>query len=354
MDSTQSPVLMAPFLGIATDPAPPAPLLDAPPTVSIGMPVYNGEMYVGAAIESLLAQTFTDFELVICDNASSDATGDICQALAARDRRIRYIRNPRNLGAGPNFDLAFHQSRGRYFQWAAHDDMFAPDYLAHTVAALEANPDAMLCTVGITEIGPNGERLRHYSTPLDGAASPDPVRRFACVIHTRHQAEDFFGLYRREALLGTALVGSYSGSDRVLLAEVAMRGRWVRLSQPLFLHREHPRRATRAVLLVDRRKANLWLDAAQAPRKRGTMFHVDLYRHYWRILSRNALPRGRRLALMRELARWWLTEEHFADVTRDVLQTTSPTLLRWAKAAKHALRGARRAPPPGSLPTLES
>jgi glycosyltransferase involved in cell wall biosynthesis len=356
MDSTRSSVLAA------TPPSMPAeaPLAslpnlpgNRPPLVSIGMPVFNGELYVVAAIESLLAQTFADFELIVCDNASTDRTSDICLDYAARDARIRYVRNPRNLGAGPNFDMAFHQARGCYFQWAAHDDMFAPDYLAHTVAALEANPDAVLCTVGIVEIGPNDEALRRYVTPLDAATSDDPVRRFGCVIHTRHQAEDFFGLYRRTALLGTALIGSYSGSDRVLLAEVALRGRWVRLPEPLFLHREHPRRATRAVLLVDRRKANLWLDAALASRKRGTMFHVDLYRHYWRILSRNRLPRGQRLALARELVRWWLTEEHFVDVVRDVLQQFSPALLRWAKAAKHVVRGAKRAPPPGSLPTLK-
>jgi glycosyltransferase involved in cell wall biosynthesis len=325
------------------------------PLVSIGMPVFNGEKYVASAIESVLAQSFGDFELIICDNASSDATTEICQDFAARDPRVRYIRNPRNLGAGPNFDLCFHLARGTYFQWAAHDDMFAPDYLARTVAALEANPDAVLCTVGITEIGPGGEVIRRYTTPLERTASPDPVERLACVIHTRHQAEDFFGLYRRAALAGTGLIGTYSGSDRVLLAEMAVRGRWLRLPDVLFLHREHPSRATRAMLLVDRRKAAAWLDAGFATGKYSTMFHVVLYRQYWRMLRRNRMPAALRAALAWQLIRWWLTEDHFFDVMRDVLQNLHPSLLRWARAAKHLLRpGADRAPPPpGSLPRLE-
>ena len=323
------------------------------PLVSIGMPVFNGELYVASAIESLLAQTFADFELIICDNASDDRTSDICRDFAARDPRVRYLRNARNLGAGPNFDLSFHLARGTYFQWAAHDDMFAPDYLERTVAALDANPDAVMCTVGIIEIGPSGEEVRRYATPLDRTASPDPVERLACVIHTRHQAEDFFGLYRRESLLGTGLIGTYSGSDRVLLAEMAVRGRWVRLPELLFLHREHARRATRAVLLVDRQKAAAWLDAGFSARKYSTMFHVVLYRHYWRMLRRNRMTLRTRTALAWQLVRWWATEEHFADVLRDVLQNMHPSLLRWAKAARRALRGNRHAPPPGSLPRLE-
>lgn len=322
------------------------------PTVSIGMPVFNGEHYLADAVGSLLAQSFRDFELIICDNASTDRTYAICRAFADRDPRVRYIRNPRNLGAGPNFDLCFHMATGTFFQWAAHDDMFAPDYLERTVAALQADPDAVLCTVGIIEIGQHGEVLRHYQTPLDATTSSDPVKRLACVIHTRHQAENFFGLYRRRALIGTSLVGSYSGSDRVLLAEMALRGRWVRLPDMLFLHREHPRRATRAVLLVDRRKAAQWLDT-NSNKRRSTMFHVLLYRHYWRVLRRNELPLVRRLAVAGQLLRWWLTEEHFLDVLRDILHVAHPPALRWARTVKRRLHRADRAPPPGSLPRLE-
>ncbi len=323
----------------------------APPLVSIGMPVFNGEKYVAQAIESILTQSFADFELIICDNASTDATGDICAGFAARDKRIRFVRNPRNVGAGPNFDRCFHLARGTYFHWAAHDDMLAADYLARAVAALESNPDAVLCVGGIVEIDAAGEVLRRYATGLDDMAAPDAARRFGCVIHSHHQCEDFFGLYRRQALLGSGLIGTFSGSDRVLLAEIALRGPWVRLPDHLFLHREHGERATRALLLVDRAAAVRWL-APQARPRRGKLFHLVLFADYCRVVRRN-LPRGRRAGCYRELLRWWVTDGHFADVVRDLLQTTNPHLLRVVRGLKHAAVGAHRDLRPGSLPKLK-
>lgn len=323
----------------------------APPLVSIGMPVFNGADYVDAAIESILAQSFTDFELIICDNASTDATAEICRAHAARDARIRYVRNPRNLGAGPNFDMSFHLARGTYFLWAAHDDMRAPAFLARAVAALERNPEAVLCVAGVAEIDAEGAVVRRYATGLDDTTLPDPARRFACVIHAHHQCEDFFGLYRRSALLGSGLIGSFTGSDRVVLAEAALRGPWVRLPEHLFLHRDHAARATRALLLVDPAAAGRWVTQGATPRL-GRMFHLVLYRNYWRAVRR-IVPPGRRWRCYRELLRWWFTDGHFADVLRDALQSIDPNLLCLVRSLKRAILGQRRDLRPGSLPTLE-
>src|SRR5687768_11197719 len=131
----------------------------AEPRLSIGLPVYNGERYLQGAIESLLSQTFDDFELIICDNASTDRTQSICTAFAARDPRVRYFRNDRNVGAAGNFNLAFRRSRGRYFKWAAHDDLHEPDYLARCVAALDADPSAVLCQTATRVIDPVGSEV---------------------------------------------------------------------------------------------------------------------------------------------------------------------------------------------------
>ena len=98
---------------------------DKVPRVSIGLPVYNGENYMAAAIDSLLAQTFTDFELIISDNASTDATEQICRDYAHRDGRIRYYREEVNRGAAWNFTHTFELARGEYFKWHAHDDLCA-------------------------------------------------------------------------------------------------------------------------------------------------------------------------------------------------------------------------------------
>lgn len=324
------------------------------PRVSIGLPVYNGMPFLPRAIESILTQSFTDLELIICDNASTDRTQEVCEEYARRDRRVRYYRNERNLGAGPNYDLCFHRSRGHYFKWAAHDDMLAPGYLEKAVAALDARPEAVLCTVGITEIGPDDEVLRAYTNRFDGAGSSSPAHRFGCLINTRHQCEDFFGLYRREALVGSGLHDNYSGSDRVLLAEMALRGPFVAVADPLFLHREHNMRYTRAVLLKDRKEALLWQDTtASSARKASTLFHLVIYRHFWRLVRKNMRPGPRRWACYWQLVAWWVSDGHTADVARDVLRNYNPTLLSWMRSAKHAFVGSNRHLPPGSLPTLD-
>ena len=97
------------------------------PKISIGMPVYNGENYLAQALRAILSQTFTDFELIISDNASTDATQRICETFAAEDSRVRYFRNSRNIGIEPNFNAAFEPARGKYFMWTAHDDLLEPN-----------------------------------------------------------------------------------------------------------------------------------------------------------------------------------------------------------------------------------
>jgi len=108
-----------------------------PPLVSIGMPVYNGARYIREALDSLLGQTFTDFELIISDNASTDSTEAICREYAAKDQRIRYIRQSHNLGASGNFKFVLDQALGEYFMWAAHDDKWSSNYLLEAKKSLE-------------------------------------------------------------------------------------------------------------------------------------------------------------------------------------------------------------------------
>ena len=313
------------------------------PRVSIGLPVFNGERYLARAIDSVLEQDFRDLELIVCDNASTDRTADICAAYARRDARVQYYRNPRNLGAGPNYDRCFGLARGTYFKWAAHDDRLAPGYLSRTVAALEAAPGAVLCTTGVAEIGPGDEVRRIYRNVFPDIASPSPARRLAALIHTRHECEDFFGLFRREALLGSSLHGTYSGSDRVLLAEMALRGPWTAVPEPLFLHREHEGRYTRAVLLGDRSRAALWLDTAVPTARAGRMFHLVVYRHYLRVVRKNTRPGGARAACYAELLRWWFTDGHLPDVLRDCVKG-HPRLRRSLRAVKTTLLGAPAVP----------
>ena len=127
------------------------------PRLSIGVPVYNEERYLDGCIRSLLAQTFTDFEIIICDNASTDGTFEIAQEWAQKDARISAHRAERNLGAAPNFNWCFELARGELFKWAAADDLVKPDYLEKCIAALDAHPESHLAYSGAYDIDAEGE-----------------------------------------------------------------------------------------------------------------------------------------------------------------------------------------------------
>jgi len=114
------------------------------PKVSIGMPVYNGEKFIREALDSLLAQTFTDFELIISDNASTDGTEAICREYASRDLRIRYVRQPVNRGAVANFQFVLDESVGEYFMWAADDDSRSENYIEALLTGFYKYPSASI------------------------------------------------------------------------------------------------------------------------------------------------------------------------------------------------------------------
>ncbi len=116
----------------------------SPPRVSIGMPVFNGEAFLSQAIQSLLEQTYVDFELIISDNTSTDGTESICRKYALQDSRIRYVRNSENVGLESNFQRVFDLSQGELFMWAAHDDLWEPEFIEELVDLLERSPDAAL------------------------------------------------------------------------------------------------------------------------------------------------------------------------------------------------------------------
>src|SRR5438309_7346789 len=113
-------------------------------TVTIGLPVFNGEAFLGQAIDSILAQTYTDFELIISDNCSTDGTAVICQSYLRAHPQVRYVRQPVNVGAAENFNRLVALSSGKYFKWAAHDDVLAPRFLEECVRTLEEDAGVVL------------------------------------------------------------------------------------------------------------------------------------------------------------------------------------------------------------------
>ena len=206
------------------------------PLVSLGMPVFNGERYLNDAIQSLLAQSFEDFEIVIADNASTDRTRSICERYL-RDKRVRYCRFEENRGAAPNYNYAFWISRGKYFKWAAYDDLLEPRYLEKCVAAFEAAPDAAVVYSQATLIDEHGKPLGQDRVSIALDAGPyERLRHFYRVIDL---ANPIFGLIRADLLERTRLIDSFIGSDLVLLAELLMLGRFCEVEEPLFKRRIH-------------------------------------------------------------------------------------------------------------------
>jgi glycosyltransferase involved in cell wall biosynthesis len=209
----------------------------SPPKVSIGLPVYNGDEFLEKAIESILNQTFRDFELIISDNASTDKTATICQQYAAGDARIRYYRNPHNIGGANNGNRTFLLAEGQYFRWAAHDDLCAPELLEKCVAVLEHEPEIVLCyteTINIDQKGQLQERIAHKR-----ATSPAPHQRFRDLAFRNDYCEPSYGLMRSDVLRKTRLEQDFTGSDRVLLCELAFHGRFHEIPEALFYKRHH-------------------------------------------------------------------------------------------------------------------
>lgn len=194
------------------------------PKVSIGLPVRNGEAHVAEALASLLGQTCGDFELIISDNASTDSTPGICARAAASDRRVRYQRLEQNCGAVGNFNRLAREARGKYFMWAAHDDLWDVEFLARCVAELDANPQLALCHTAVQPISdatglPCGNPQRGMSCE---AASPRLRWRHALEHWEIHGA--IYGVMRFDALARTHLIPARLSGDLIFMAELSLFG----------------------------------------------------------------------------------------------------------------------------------
>ena len=151
------------------------------PRLTIGLPVYNGERYLAESIEALLGQSYTDFELIISDNASTDDTSLICGRYAKQDSRIRYYRQPRNVGLAPNHNFCARQARGELFKWAAADDLYHRDLLLRCVEVLDERPEVVLVHSYTAMIDEDGAVFQANAYRLNTAA-PRASDRFRSLL----------------------------------------------------------------------------------------------------------------------------------------------------------------------------
>ena len=276
--------------------------MTAAPRLSIGLPVYNGERYLAESLDALLGQSYEDFELIISDNASTDGTAGICRRYVKQDSRIRYICQPRNIGAAPNHNFVVGQARGELFKWASHDDLYVRDLLKYCVDALDEYPHVVLAHSWTALIDSSGKVTEAIEYPLATASLRAP-ERFRSMLYAK-AGDDMYGVIRANVLRRTALAASYHHADRTITTEIALHGPFYQVPDWLYFRRDHPDRAERACPTVRTRCANL--DPRRADRLRHPT--VRLYAEYlWGYVAairRAPLSPADRQECYRYLARW--------------------------------------------------
>jgi glycosyltransferase involved in cell wall biosynthesis len=282
------------------------------------MPVYNGEQYVASALESLLAQDFEDFELIISDNGSTDRTQEICRAFASRDPRIRYVREEENQGAAWNFNRVFELARGEYFRWACHDDACEPTHLSRCVELLDESPPSVALvytrTILINEedtpVWTSDENLNTRGMP--------PHRRLRHIAENLRYSNVLYGLARREVLERTSLLGPYESSDYVLLVQLGLLGEFAEIPAYLFRRRVHPGMSRQANKSADSVAA--WFSAGRVRPSR--LAHVRLMREYARAVS--IAPMGTVERLRTTLGLWFWFRRGARPLAKELLAMVAP------------------------------
>lgn len=285
------------------------------PTLTIGVPVYNMATYLEAAVESVLAQSFGDLELIISDNASTDGTEAIGRALAARDPRVTYQRNAENVGLSANHNLLVPLARGRLFKWANADDVLRPGYLERCVAAIDADPSVVLAYPRTAFVDGDGAPLDITDTRWH-LVSDDPSERLLFAILASHYNNASNGVIRTAALRRTRLLPRYAGGDYRLMAELSVLGKFVEIPELLFVRRIH-----KGSSVGNTRNAG-WLRTYMSGSRPGMRVpYWRLCRDHAGIVMRAPIPRARKAVLLTYLARtmrrqWRRLLRELVDVRR--------------------------------------
>lgn len=305
------------------------------PLVSIGMPVYNGERFLENALNSILAQTFPDFELIISDNGSTDRTEEICRTYAQGDQRIRYFRNQQNLGAGWNFDRVAELARGKYFKWACHDDLCALEFLQQCVDILERDSDNVLAYPKTLIIDENEAEIKKYQDRfhLQSDLASQRFEIYHHLVRYGHQCHPFHGLIRRDILMQLLPLGSYPSSDLVLLGKISLYGKFYEVPSYLFWKRDHAETSVRAHNAFRDRIA--WYD----PAKKGKL-HLTRWkwlREYIQAIHTSPLNWQEKVKCYFQMVQWlawnsvWLIKDLLKAVLWPMVKLLSKVSLKTTK-----------------------
>jgi glycosyltransferase involved in cell wall biosynthesis len=218
------------------------------PLVSIGMPVFNGAKLICQALDSLLAQKFADFELIVSDNGSTDGTGEICKRYEARDPRIAYFRQPRNMGALWNFNYVLKRARGEYFMWAAADDTWEPDFIAENLKSFDLD-SAIIASISKVRFLNNAGFAKHLlhipsdTYPLMSGVSGNMIK----FLYAPRDNSRFYSLYKRGILSKCVDDDDFQAKDFAIVIKTLFYGKYYEIDKFLF-SRIHKRQLKRGIL----------------------------------------------------------------------------------------------------------
>lgn len=273
------------------------------PRILIGMPVYNGAQYIPEAIESILNQTFSDFQLLISDNASTDQTREICGEYVERDNRVLYYRQKDNLGMVGNFNYVAQCDVAEYFKWAAHDDILKPDYLQRCIDLLDANPFLSMAHCPTSRVDDQGKWLGIYEDL--GLSSHRASERFWRVLWTINIYE-MYGVMRSDLVKKTKPIDNFFGSERNRLAEVLLQGDIGYLQESLFSRRDHSSSMTEMHLASKKHGSFSTMQEAHDPKAKMSSLQASSrkFSTYLDSIFRFPMPLTERIACLRHLIEW--------------------------------------------------
>ena len=272
------------------------------PRLSIGLPVYNGEDFLAESLDSLLGQTYEDFELIISDNASTDETADICRGYAKQDSRIRYVRQPHNLGCAPNHNVLVQYARGELFKWVSHDDLYGRELIERAIEALDEYPQVVLANCWTAMIDSSRTVTKAVRYTLD-TESPRAPERFRSMLFEKG-GDDDGGVIRMEMLRRIRPYDSYYHSDRTLVTEMALQGPFYHVPDWLYFRRDHPKSSIRAFTTPRTNCTNL--DPRRADRLRHPVVRLlgEYVLAYVTMIQRAPLSAADKRECYRHLVNW--------------------------------------------------
>jgi glycosyltransferase involved in cell wall biosynthesis len=295
------------------------------PLVTVAMPIYNGATTVETAIRRIREQTYRNVEILLCDDASTDDTPQICAAAAREDDRVRYIRNDRNLGMNANFNAGLRLKRGEFFMWMGQDDEKSPEFVAETLAALQRNPNASMACTWTTIVTPQREWLHK---PYSPAISSDRVDERVAAFVADTQCVAIYGLFRSSVVDAVGPMDDWLDTDRHFLFKAVVRGAFEVVPRDLFRYR-----------LVH--SAADYERVGMKMRPGAADYDLDLYRYSPELMRRAGVDRK---TLLRSTVAMHATLKPYLDRRAEFLiaealnDSSTAQLFAWAKQYPPMLR----------------